>query len=56
MYKQLWKDLEEMSYIGGFWRKELGGWGTRTEERLSPFTFLYSLNFEPCEYVTYTRH
>ena len=52
MYTQLWKDLDETSDIGGFWRKELGDWGTRAEERLLLFTFLHCLNFELCAYVT----
>lgn len=37
IYKQLWMDLQEMNYIGGFWRKGLGSWGTKAEVRLSLF-------------------
>lgn len=53
IYKQLWKDLQEMNYIGGFWRKELGSWGTKAEVRFSLFIFLCNLDFVGlfCVYV-----
>lgn len=46
--KYLWKDTPEISNTG--WTERL-----ENEVKGRPFTLSYLLNFEPCEYITYSE-